>query len=438
MPLPVVAIVGAPNVGKSTLFNRMLGHRRAIVSDMPGVTRDRLAVECDLFGRKVTLVDTGGMVSGSDDDLTRRVREEALKAVDEADVILFLMDARAGLTPLDLEVAGVLRTAKKPIIPVANKVDVPNLEGIEFEAYRLGLGEVVALSAEEGRGLDELVDGIVRALPVVPEEAGQIGVPVAIVGRPNVGKSSLFNRLMKEDRVLVNPIAGTTRDPIDATFLHAGTTYRIIDTAGIRRRARRGEEIEWVSVLKAHRAIEEAELAVAMVDASVPIGHQDLAIVGLIAQRHVPALVAANKIDLVAGKPGQLKSRLQEIGTALGFSAHVPIVPVSALTGEGLEDLLTALHGIREESQRRFSTSDLNRALQEILSEKQPPADRGREVRFYYMTQVGGAPPRFLVFGNGRQVPEPYRRFMAGRLRARLGLLRSPLVISFRRRGPVR
>ena len=437
MPLPVVAIVGAPNVGKSTLFNRMLGHRRAIVSDMPGVTRDRLAVECDLFGRKVTLVDTGGMVSGSEDDLTRRVRDEALKAVDEADVILFLMDARAGVTPLDLEVAGVLRAAKKPIIPVANKVDVPNLEGIEFDAYRLGLGEVVALSAEEGRGLDELVDGIVRVLPEAPAEAGQSGVPVAIVGRPNVGKSSLFNRLMKEDRVLVTPVAGTTRDPIDATFLHAGTTYRIIDTAGIRRRARRGEEIEWVSVLKAHRALEEAELAVAMVDASVAIGHQDLAIVGLIAQQHVPALVAANKIDLVRGKPGR-QERLGEIGAALGFSAHVPIVPVSALTGEGIEELLSALHGIREESQRRFSTADLNRALQEITNEKQPPADRGREVKFYYMTQVGGSPPRFLVFGNGRQVPEPYRRFMAGRLRARLGLLRSPLVISFRRRGPVR
>ena len=438
MPLPVVAIVGAPNVGKSTLFNRMLGHRKAIVSEFPGATRDRLAVECDLFGRKITLVDTGGMVSGSDDDLTRSVREEALKAVEEADVILFMVDARAGLTPLDLEVAGALRAAKKPIIPVANKVDVSGLEGIQFEAYRLGLGEVVALSAEEGRGFDELVDGIVRALPGTLAEADQEGVPVAIVGRPNVGKSSLFNRLMKEDRVLVNPVAGTTRDPIDATFQHADTTYRIIDTAGIRRRSRRGEEIEWVSVLKAHRALEEAELAVAMVDASVEIGHQDLSIVGLIAQQHVPALVAANKIDLVRGKPGRLKERLREIGAALGFTAHVPIVPVSALTGEGIEDLLSALHGIREESLRRFTTADLNRALQEITSEKQPPADRGREVKFYYMTQVGGSPPRFLVFGNGRRVPEPYRRFMAGRLRARLGLLRSPLVISFRRRGAVR
>ena len=438
MRLPVVAVVGAPNVGKSTLFNRMLGRRKAIVSDIPGVTRDRLAAECDLFGRKVTLVDTGGMVSGSSDRLTSQVREEALKAVEEADIILFMTDARAGLTPLDLEVAGVLRTSGKPIIPVANKVDVPALEGIELETYRLGLGEVVGISAEEGRGLDELVDRIVRALPEAPSQAGQGGVPVAIIGRPNVGKSSLFNRLVHDERALVAPLPGTTRDPVDALFSHAGTAYRIIDTAGIRRRARRGEEIEWVSVLKARQALEEAELAVAIVDASVEVGHQDLTILGLIGQRHAPAVVVANKVDLLREKRVSIKTRLQEIARALGFSSYVPIVPVSALTGEGLDEFLATLEGVREESRRRFSTAELNRALQEILSEKQPPADRGREVRFYYMTQAGGTPPRFIVFGNGRQVPEPYRRYMAGRLRTRLGLLRSPVAIHFKRSRPVR
>ncbi len=438
MPLPVIAVVGAPNVGKSTLFNRMLGRRKAIVSDTPGVTRDRIAAECDLFGRKVTLVDTGGMVSGSSDRLTSQVREEALKAVEEADIILFMTDARAGLTPLDLEVAGLLRTSGKPIIPVANKVDVPALEGIELETYRLGLGEVVGISAEEGRGLDELVDRIVHALPEAPSQAGQGGVPVAIVGRPNVGKSSLFNRLVHQERALVAPLPGTTRDPIDAMFSHAGTTYRIIDTAGIRRRARRGEEIEWVSVLKARQSLEEAELAVAIVDASVEVGHQDLAILGLIGQRHAPAVVVANKVDLLRDKRVSIKTRLQEIARALGFSSYVPIVPVSALTGEGLDEFLATLDRLREESRRCFSTAELNRALQEILSEKQPPSDRGREVRFYYMTQAGVTPPRFVVFGNGRQVPEPYRRFMAGRLRTRLGLLRSPLVIHFKRSRPVR
>lgn len=438
MPLPVVAVVGAPNVGKSTLFNRMLGRRKAIVSDIPGVTRDRLAAACDLYGRSVTLVDTGGMVSGSTDRLTRQVRDEALKAVEEADVILFVVDARAGVTPLDLEVAGVLRSSGKPIIPVANKVDAPTLEGIEFETYRLGLGEVAGISAEEGRGLDELIDRIVRALPERSSQAGQGGVPVAIVGRPNVGKSSLFNRLVNEDRVLVTPLPGTTRDPIDAVFSHAGTTYRIIDTAGIRRRARRGEEIEWVSVLKARQALEEAELAIAIVDASGEVGHQDLAILGLIGQWHVPAVVVANKIDLVRRQGVPFKTRLQEIGRALGFSSYVPIVPASALTGEGVDDVLATLEGLREESRRRFSTAELNRVLQAIVSEKQPPSDRGREVRFYYMTQAGGPTPRFIVFGNGRQVTEPYRRYMAGRLRTRLGLLRSPLVLSFRRSRPVR
>ncbi len=438
MPQPVVAIVGAPNVGKSTLFNRMLGRRQAIVSDVPGVTRDRLMSTCDLFGVSVMVVDTGGVVEGATDNLTRQVRGEALKAVEEADVILLVVDARAGVTALDLEVARLLRTSGKPIIPVANKIDASSLEGLESEGYRLGLGEVVPISAEQGRGLDELIERLVRSLPQRPGPAAQPGVPVAIVGRPNVGKSSLFNRLVNETRVLVTPTPGTTRDPVDALFEHAGTTYRVIDTAGIRRRARRGEEIEWVSVLKAKQALMEAAIAVALVDASVEIGHQDQAILGLIGQNRTPAVVAANKIDLLKPGGGALKTRLIEIREALGFAAYVPIVPVSALNGEGVDRLLDTLEKVRQESLSRFSTADLNRTLQEIVGEKQPPADRGREVRFFYMTQAGGAPPRFIVFGNGRQVPEPYRRYMAGRLRSRLGLFFSPIALSFRRSRPTR
>ncbi len=438
MPLPVVAIVGAPNVGKSTLFNRMLGRRRAIVSGEPGATRDRNAARCDLFGVSATIVDTGGLVTHAADGLAGQVRLEALKAVDEADVILFLVDGRAGLTGLDIEVADILRSSGKPLIPVANKIDAESLEGQEFEAYRLGLGDVVAISAEEGRGLDELIERIVRVLPDRPSPAQDEGVPVAIVGRPNVGKSSLFNRLVREDRALVAPLPGTTRDPVDAVFEHAGTTYRIIDTAGIRRRARRGEELEWVSVLKARRALEEAEIVIAIVDASGEVGHQDMTILGLIGQEHTPAVVAANKIDLVRAGGHALKTRLHEIRRTLGFAPHVPVVPVSALTGEGVSDLLEAVRVLREESRRRFSTADLNRALQDIIGEKQPPADRGREVRFYYMTQAGGPPPRFVIFGNGRQVNEPYRRYLAGRLRSRLGLRHVPVILSFRCSRPSR
>jgi GTPase len=415
----------------------MLGRRKSIVSDVPGVTRDRLMASCDLFGRTVTLVDTGGMVEGAPDDLTRRVRAEALKAVAEADLILFILDARAGLTALDQDVARLLRSSGRPVVPVANKIDAASLEGLEFEAYRLGLGDVVALSAEQGRGLDELVDRLLQSLPSPSAPVTRAGVSMAIVGRPNVGKSSLFNRLVREERALVTPVPGTTRDPVDAQFEHAGVTYRLIDTAGIRRRAQRGEEIERISVAKARQALEEAEIAVAIVDASSAIEHQDLAILGMIAKGRIPAVVAANKIDLL--KSGRsLDARLQEVGRALGFASYVPVVPISAGTGEGVGRLLDTLARVREEGQRRFSTAELNRVLQDVISEKQPPSDGGRAVRFYYMTQMGGQTPRFIIFGNGRQVPEPYRRYMAGRLRVRLGLSSSPVTLSFRRSRPVR
>ncbi|HEU4401041.1 MAG TPA: ribosome biogenesis GTPase Der [Candidatus Polarisedimenticolia bacterium] len=433
MPLPVVAIVGAPNVGKSTLFNRMLGRRKAIVSDTPGVTRDRIAAECDLFGDRVALVDTGGVVTGPADDLTRRVRVEAMKAVEEADLILFVVDARAGLTATDLEVAGLLRSSGKPVLTLANKVDAASLEGIEVDLYRLGLGDVLSLSAEQGRGLDELVERIRGALPARAAVEAQEGVPLAIIGRPNVGKSSLFNRIVRDDRVVVDSAPGTTRDPIDALFERAGTLYRIIDTAGIRRRARSGEEIEWVSVLKARQALAEAEIAIAMVDAAAGVEHQDLALIGLLAEKHTPSVLAINKIDLLPGRGGTIEAKLKEIRAALRFSPGLPVVAISALTGRGVEPLLDAVERLRVESRRRFATADLNRALQGILSEKQPPADGGREVRFYYMTQTGGPPPRLTVFGNGRRVTPSYRRFMEGRLRTSLGLTSSPLILSFRR-----
>jgi GTP-binding protein len=438
MPLPVVAIVGAPNVGKSTLFNRLLGRRKAIVSDQPGVTRDRIAAPCDLFGHGVMLVDTGGVVPGATDDLTRGVRGEALKAVEEADLILFVIDARAGITSIDQEVADLLRASGKPILTVANKIDAAALEGSEFELYRLAVGDVVGLSAEQGRGIDDLVDRIRLTLPGPVPAAPQGGVPVAIIGRPNVGKSSLFNRIVRQDRALVSAAPGTTRDPVDATFERGGVLYRIIDTAGIRRRARGGGELEWVSVLKARQALSQASIAIAMVDGSQEIGHQDLALVGLVGEGHLPAVLAVNKIDLLPARGVGLEARLKEVRSALRFSPYVPVAGISALTGRGVEPLLGTVGRLRDESLRRFGTPDLNRALQDTLKEKQPPADRGREVRFYSMTQIGAPPPRLVIFGNGRTVPAAYRRFLEGRLRQRLGLAISPLVLSFRKSRPSR
>src|SRR6267142_797876 len=267
MPYPVVAIVGAPNVGKSTLFNRLLGRRQAIVADFPGVTRDRLTADTEILGRQVTLVDTGGVVAGATDDLTRRVGDEALKAVEIADVILFMIDARAGLTTADEHVGRILRTSGRSIVPVANKIDSRGQEGFEFELYRLGLGEVVPVSAEQGNGIAELLEAIVAALPAEGDVAPQPGVALAIIGRPNVGKSSLFNRILEEERSVVSEFPGTTRDPVDATFTRDGVLYRIVDTAGIRRRLGGADTIEWVSVLKARQALERAELVIALLDA---------------------------------------------------------------------------------------------------------------------------------------------------------------------------
>lgn len=431
--LPVVAIVGAPNVGKSTLFNRILGRRKAIVSDRPGVTRDRIAAECDLFGSKVVLVDTGGVVSGQADDLARRVRGEALKAVREADLILFVVDARAGLTATDHEVVSILRRSGKPVLTLANKIDATSLEGLELDLHRIGLGEIHAISAEQGRGLDEVIEQILKTLPAPLSHEGAAGVPIAIIGRPNVGKSSLFNRIVREDRALVSATPGTTRDPVDATFLRSGVLYRIVDTAGIRRRARGSGDIEWVSVLKAKQAAEEAEIVVAMVDGSDEIGHQDLALLGLVTGQGIPAVLAVNKVDRLPARPGALSGRLRAIRNALRFSQHVPVVGISATTGAGVERLLRTIDRLREETHRRFPTAVLNRALQALVRERQPPSDRGRDVRFYYMTQVGEAPPRFVVFGNGRRVGAPYRRFMEARLRDLLGVAASPLTFTFRR-----
>ena len=434
MSTPVVAIVGAPNVGKSTLFNRLIGQRRSIVSDQSGVTRDRLTAECDLYGKNVLLVDTGGVVPGDSDDLTRRVGNEALKAVAEADLILFMADARAGLTATDLEIGSVLRISGKPIVPVANKIDSLQAEGLTSEMYRLGLGEVVSLSAEQGRGIDTLIERIRTGLPRGTTTAKAAGVPIAIIGRPNVGKSSLFNRIVRQDRSVVYPMPGTTRDPVDAVFERSGTLYRIVDTAGIRRHVRSGEEVEWVSVLKARQALERCEIAIALIDGSESIAHQDQAILGLVQKSRKPALLAVNKIDLLPEAGVDWEEREQEIRHAIRFSTYVPIVPISAMTGTGIGRLLKAMEQLRLEANRRFSTSDLNTALAALVREMHPPSDRGREVRFFYMTQIGGSPPRFIIFSNGRKVGASYRRYMEGRLRSRLGLVSSPLVLRIRQR----
>ncbi len=438
MSLPVVVIVGAPNAGKSTLFNRLVGRRLSIVAETPGVTRDRITAEGEIEGNRLILVDTGGMVPGRADDLTSRVREEALKAAREADLVLLVVDARAGVSATDLEVASLLRSSGRPVLPVANKIDAVSLEGLESDLYRLGLGEVIPLSAEQGRGLDVLLDRVKAMLPRARAEETPPGIPLALIGRPNVGKSSLFNRIVREERSLVMPRPGTTRDPVDASFRVGETLYRVIDTAGIRRRSRAGGAVEWVSVVKARRALHEARLVIVLIDASEPIGHQDRSLLGLVLGRQAPALVAINKIDLLADRGPAWRAVLDGVRDALRSSPHVPIVPVSARTGEGVSRMLECIEKLRREIDRRFTTPELNRALSAIVREKRPPADHGRAVRFHYLTQVGSAPPRFVLFGNGGRVGLAYRRFLITRLRSHLGLTSSPLALRIRRRTTAR
>lgn len=434
MPLPVVAIVGAPNAGKSTLFNRLIGKRKAIVDEMPGVTRDRITSEAEFDGRRLILVDTGGVVPGETDNLTRRVRDEALKAVAGADLILFVIDARAGLTAIDLEVAGLLRSSGRRILPVANKIDAASVEGLELDLYRLGLGEVIPLSAEQARGLDLLVDRVNELLPKSEVVEDASAIPLALIGRPNVGKSSLFNHMVSEERSLVDPQPGTTRDPVDAIFTVRETRYRIIDTAGIRRRARTGGAVEWVSVVKARQALDEAEIAILLSDVSEEISHQDLALLGLVGERRTPAILALNKIDLLPDRGPALRDRIEAMREAMRFASHVPVVPISALTGDGVSSLLERLEDLRDQIHRQFSTAQLNRALNSIVNEKHPPSDRGRPVRLFYMTQAGTAPPRFFLFSNGGRVGVAYRRFLVSRLRDHLDLGLSPLALRIRRR----
>jgi len=434
MPRPIVAIVGAPNVGKSTLFNRLLGRRQAIVADQPGVTRDRLIAEAEMGGRSVVIVDTGGVTSGDIDDLARRVREEALKAVEMADVILFVIDGRAGVTAADEHVATLLRSSPKPIVPVVNKIDSRSQEGFEFELYRLGFEEVLPLSAEEGRGFVELVERIEALLPPEEHLPEDPGVPVAILGRPNVGKSSLFNRLVRDERSVVSERPGTTRDPVDAVFTYEKTLYRVVDTAGIRRRLGGADTLEWVSALKARQTLERAAAAIGLVDATQELEHQDRALLGLILEARKPAVLGVNKIDLVPGGEAGVRKKLDALREGLRFSTHVPIVPLSAKTGKGIGTLLRTLEALREESGRRFTTPALNRALESIIAERHPPTDNGRAVQLHYISQAPGSPPRFVVFGNGRRIATEYRRFMEHRLRDRLGLAHAPITLLFRRR----
>lgn len=435
-PAPVLAVVGRPNVGKSTLVNRILGSRLAVVEDTPGVTRDRVAYDATWRGRAFTLVDTGGWepaVEGSG-VLAARVAAQARIAADAADAILFVADAVVGVTDADAAVASVLRRSRKPVVLAANKVDDAPAEAGIHSLWSLGLGEPYPVSALHGRGSGDLLDAILGALPATPAEdlAPERGPRrVALIGRPNVGKSSLLNKLAGSERVLVDPVAGTTRDPVDEIIELGGQTWRFVDTAGIRRRAAQAEGADYFAALRTERALERAEVAVVLIDASEPLAEQDLRIVSMVIEAGRALVIAYNKWDLVEADRRQQLDR--EIDRQLHTARWAPRVNLSAATGWHADRLVPALRTALESWETRVATGRLNAWLSALVAATPPPMRGGKQPKIMFATQAGIQPPSVVLFTSGF-LQAGYRRFIERRLREEFGFDGTPVRISMRLR----
>ncbi|MGO8883412.1 MAG: ribosome biogenesis GTPase Der [Streptosporangiaceae bacterium] len=435
-PAPVLAVVGRPNVGKSTMVNRILGSRQAVVEDTPGVTRDRVTYDATWRGRAFTIVDTGGWepsVEGSQ-ELAARVAAQARVAVDAADAVLFVVDAVVGVTDADAAVAAVLRRSRKPVVLAANKVDDAPGESNAASLWSLGLGEPVPVSALHGRGSGDLLDLVLDALPDAPAEPFEHeGGPrrVALIGRPNVGKSSLLNKLAGQDRVLVDSVAGTTRDPVDELIELGGRTWRFIDTAGIRRRVRETQGADYFAALRTERALERAEVAVVLVDASQPLAEQDLRIVSTVIEAGRALVIAYNKWDLVDEDRRHFLDR--EIDRQLHTARWAPRVNISAATGWHADRLVPALEAALEGWETRIQTGRLNAWLASLVAATPPPVRGGRQPKIMFATQAGIRPPHFVLFTTGF-LQAGYRRFIERRLREEFGFAGSPVHVTMRLR----
>ncbi|HEY1644645.1 MAG TPA: ribosome biogenesis GTPase Der [Streptosporangiaceae bacterium] len=435
-PAPVLAVVGRPNVGKSTLVNRILGSRQAVVEDVPGVTRDRVTYDATWRGRAFTLVDTGGWdpeVEGTG-ALGARVAAQARVAVDAADAVLFVVDAVVGVTDADAAVADVLRRSRKPVVLAANKVDDAPGEANASTLWALGLGEPLAVSALHGRGSGDLLDAVLDALPEAPaEQLGQVGGPrrVALIGRPNVGKSSLLNKLAGQERVLVDATAGTTRDPVDELIELGDRTWRFVDTAGIRRRMREAQGADYFAALRTERALERAEVAVVLIDASEPLAEQDLRIVSMVIEAGRALVIAYNKWDLVDEDRRYFLDR--EIDRQLHTARWAPRVNISAATGWHTDRLVPALETALASWETRVQTGRLNAWLTALIAATPPPVRGGKQPKVMFATQAGIQPPHFVLFTSGF-LQAGYRRFIERRLREEFGFAGTPVHLSMRLR----
>ncbi len=427
---PVVAVVGRPNVGKSTFFNKVSGKRISIVEDTPGITRDRIYTDAEWCGKSFTMIDTGGIEPSSKDTILSQMREQAELAVDMADVILFMVNVKDGMTAADKEVAAMLQKCGRPVLLVCNKVDNPGNPPMEmYEFYNLGVGEPYPVSSIHGLGIGDLLDEMVKLFPEMPDNDDEEDViHVAIVGKPNAGKSSLVNCILNENRVIVSNIAGTTRDAIDTAYERDGQKYVLIDTAGMRKRGKINENVERYSVVRALSAVERADVCLIMIDAEEGITEQDSKIAGYVHEQGKASIVVVNKWDLVEKETNTMKNFQTRVKEGLNFMMYAPSAFISAKTGQRVDGLFPMIQEVLEQNRKRISTGVLNDVINEAIAMVQPPSDKGKRLKIYYATQASTAPPTFVLFVNNAELAHySYVRYLENQLRARFGFEGTPI-----------
>ena len=430
MSKPIVAIVGRPNVGKSTLFNQIGKKKLSIVDDMAGVTRDRIYMDASWLNHEFTLIDTGGIELKTADKMLNSIKSQAKIAMDEADVIIFVVDGRAGVTSSDYDVAKLLKSSKKPVIVAVNKIDGANLENEIFEFYKLGLGDPIGISASNALNLGDLLDKVVESFPEPQNEIKDDDeIKIAVIGRPNVGKSSLVNKLLGEERVIVSDIPGTTRDAIDTHFFMDGTKFTLIDTAGMRKKSKIDEPVERYSVIRSLRAIDRADVVLMLIEAPVGVTEQDKKIAGYAHDSGKGCVIVVNKWDIFPNKHDRSTNRFtDELRERLGFLQYAPVVYTSALTGQRVERVTELVKFVAEQQSMRIQTSVLNELIRDAIAVNPPPSKKGKSAKIFFVTQADICPPRFIIFVNEPELLHfSYLRFIENRLRESFGFEGTPL-----------
>lgn len=434
---PLVAIVGRPNVGKSTLFNKIVGKRIAIVEDTPGVTRDRIYADAEWLSYRFTLIDTGGIEPESEDIIAKQMRRQAELAIETANVIIFIVDGRAGITAADEEVADMLRRCRKPIVLVVNKVDHSKFEDSIYDFYALGIGTPIGISAEQGLGIGDMLDEVVAGFSAMSEDEEEHSIGIAVVGRPNVGKSSLVNALLGEERTIVSNVPGTTRDAVDSPFTYGGRDYMLIDTAGIRRKRSIGDEtVERYSVIRSLAAIRRCDIALIVVDAERGLSEQDVRIAGYVHEEGKASVLVVNKWDTIEKDTYTVEKFKKEMLADLAFMSYVPMLFISAKTGQRVQRVMETASFAYEQNSIRITTGKLNDIVNEAITMNDPPVNNGRRLRVYYSTQVSTCPPTFVIFVNEPELMHfSYRRYIENYIRKSFSITATPIRLIIRKRG---